>query len=105
MNAPLLKKVFTKEEWLKLLQRELIKAPEHDGEHIYEYYTKEEVIITITTKMKNRRNYTIGGPVWLATVNFSYSDQIRISFFSPLRKSYNIKWDKVKEMTFVYLSA
>jgi len=98
-------KVFTKKEWVDLLQRELIKAPEHDGEHLHEYFTKDELVITVVTKNKNRRNYTFGGPIWSAMVDFSSQEFLKIFFMSPLRKPYNIKWYKVKEISFVYLSA
>ena len=98
-------KIFTKEDWTKLLKGDLIKAPEHDGEHIHEYFTKEELVITITTRRKNRRNYTFGGPIWSATVDFSDSKGFKVFFMSPLKKPHNIKWDKVKEVTLHYLSA
>lgn len=99
-----MKKKFTKDEWTRLLQRDLIKMPEHDREHIHEYITPDNLIITITTKTKIRRNYTFGGPIWCAEIDFAGKDKLGVDFFSPLRKPYNIAWAKVNEITFHFIS-
>jgi len=77
--------------------------PRHDGEHIHEYATPENLIITVTTRIKNRRNYTFGGPIWNVIVNFSDERKLKVNFLSPLRKPYIINWAKVNEMTFHFI--
>jgi len=78
--------------------------PEHDAEHIHEYTTPENLIITITTKTKMRRNYTFGGPIWCAEIDFSGEHKLGVDFFSPLKKPYNILWANVNEITFHFIS-
>ncbi|MDP3764555.1 MAG: hypothetical protein Q8Q95_02955 [bacterium] len=91
--------VLRKNEQVQLLKRDLIKMPEHDGEYIHEYTTPENLIITVTTKTKNRRNYIFGGPIWCAIVNFSDEKKLKVNFLSPLKKSYIVEWVKVNEIT------
>lgn len=97
-------KVYKKEEWIELLKRDLSPVPSNDGP-IYEYATPENLIVTVTTKNKNRRNYTFGGPIWSGILNFSDNKVLRLTFLSPLKKPHNIQWAKVKEISFHYLSA
>ena len=99
-----MKKKFTKEEWVKLLKRDLVKVPTHNGSESYEYTTPENLIVTITTKTKIRRNYTFGGPVWCATVNFFDKDKLTVDFLSSLKKSYHIAWVKINEIDFRFIS-
>jgi hypothetical protein len=99
-------KTITKNEWIRLLQRDLITHfHEHDNGYKDLYMTPENLIVTITTKTKIGRNYTFGGPSWSAIVDFSEPDTLIIMFASPLKKPYKIRWLKVKEITLRYLSA
>lgn len=98
-------KIYSKEEWVQLIKKELIKVPEQHSEHLDEFFSKEELIITITTKNKNRRNYTFGGPRWSAIANFSDPDYLKVFFRSPLKKPYTIDWSKVKEVSLHFLSS
>lgn len=100
-----MKKGFTKNEWIQLLKRDLIKMPEHDDEHMNEYTTPENLIITVTTKTKNRKNHTFGGPVWYAIVNFSDEKKLKVSFLNPLKKPYTIDWIKVNEINLYFISS
>jgi len=97
-------KTIPKKEWIVLLKRDLLPIPVVNGES-YQYAPPEHLIITIITKNKNRRNYTFGGPVWSAILDFSDDNNLKISFLSPRKKPHRIKWDKVKEITFHYISA
>jgi len=97
-------KTISKKDWIKLLKRDLAPIPVVYGEP-YQYTPPEHLIITITSKNKYRRNYTFGGPIWSAILDFSDDNHLIISFLSPMRKPQRIKWNKVKEITFQYLSA
>jgi hypothetical protein len=99
-------KKITKDEWIKLLQRELIPHfHDHDVSYEDKYITPENLIITVTTKTKIRRSYTFGGPVYSATLDFSDSNKLHVNFSSPRKKPYKIKWQNVKEITLRFLSA
>ena len=97
-------KVIHKEDWIRLLKRDLFPIPVVYGKP-YQFTPPEHIIITITTKNINRRNYTFGGPIWSAILDFSYDNDLIISFLSPRKKPHRVKWNKVKEITFRYLSA
>jgi len=98
-------KGYQKEDWIKLLKDSLFKAPEHDGEHLHEFFSKEHVYITIIAGgSKKNRYYAFGGPIWSATIDFSDSKEIKIYYFSPLRKPKKVKWEKVKSISIEYCS-
>ena len=98
-------KIYTKEEWIALLKNALIKAPEHDGEHIHEYYSREDISISITAggPQKNRY-YSFGGPIWNALVDFSGEEKLRITYLCPAGKPAKVEWKKIKSITFTYIS-
>ncbi len=99
-------KIITKDEWIKLLQRDLIKHPDkHDDGYKDTYNAPENLVITVTTRMKIRRNYTFGGGGGSATLDFSDPDTLSIRFSNPLRKPCKIKWQKVKAITLCFISA
>ncbi|MBU1037140.1 hypothetical protein KKF32_03835 [Patescibacteria group bacterium] len=68
-------------------------------EHRNDFFTPENLIITIKTKVKH---YSFGGPVYSAVVNL-YKEEVRITFVPPRYKGaqqYEIKWDKILEVDF-----
>jgi hypothetical protein len=98
-----MKKNFTKDKCIQLLKRDLKIVPSNDGQDISKYATPENLIITITTKTKIRKNYTFGGPYYCAIINFSDPEELRIDFLSPRKKAYTIVWAKVNEITLHYI--
>jgi hypothetical protein len=98
-------KIYSKEEWVKILKDNLTKAPEHDGEHVHEYYAKEDVAVVITAGgPKNNRYYSFGGPHWGALIDFSDNEKLRISYTSPIRRPTKIDYRKIKSITLTYIS-
>ena len=99
-------KKLTKDEWGKLLQRDLIRRfHEHDASYEDTYVTPENLIITVITKTKLKKKYTFGGPTYSATLDFSDPDKLHVRFSSPLKKPYKIKWQNVTEITLRFLLA
>jgi hypothetical protein len=96
-------KVFTREEWIKLLKRDLSPLPSNDSP-VHQYAVPENLIVTVTTKNKVRRNYTFGGPIWCGILDFSNESVLKLTYLSPLKKPHNIKWNKIKEITLHYIS-
>lgn len=99
-------KKLEKKDWVILLKRDLIKIPNNDGPLSQEYTAPENLIITITIKNKIKRSYTtFGGPIWTAVLNLNDPEYLKINFNSHLKKPRQILWNKVKEMSFHFLSA
>ena len=85
------------ENWTKLLQERLINFPPKSKE----YVTSEHIIITVSTNTP--RHFNFGGPVWIASLDFEDDSQVYVSYMSPRKKPFVIKWDKVVSITFKFL--
>lgn len=90
-----------KKQTINLLKKELIQL----SSSLYEYHTPKNLIITITTKKNiKKRNFTFGGSHWSASLVFSDSKKIYLSYFSPLKKPQTIKIKHIKQINFYYLT-
>lgn len=98
-----------KKYWEKLLRKNLMPDPSkfskdklYRCEHRNQFFTPEDLIVTIKTKGKN---YTFGGPIYSAIINLN-NEEVSISFVPPKfsgSQYYKIKWDKIKELNFHFL--
>jgi len=87
-------------KWISILKRDLYRFPPRGKE----YCTPEDLIITITTQKKiKKRHYTFGGH-YSAILNFSESSKLEVTFLSPVRTPFSIKWDDIIEITFRHIS-
>ena len=83
--------------WKRLLKKHIDSSPSES----WLYTTRENIVITITSKKKIRkRHHTFGGPHWCATLDFSNPNELRIEFLSPTRRPYNVKWNEVVGIAF-----
>ncbi len=102
MKQHIIKKVYKKDDWLKLLKDNLTVCPFHKGEITREYTPGENLIVKIKTKTS--RNYTFGGPVWNGSIRTSNSTYLYLEYLSPLKKPCRVKWDNIKSICFRYIS-
>ena len=88
-----------KNKWISLLENNLIHFPSEG----IEYQSCKDIIVTIVAKKKVRkRSFTFGGPVWSATL-FFYSNELNLSYFSPIKKPHYIKYNEIVEINFKHL--
>jgi hypothetical protein len=87
----------------KVLKKHLMHDPAYFGndklhkkEHKNDFYTPSNLIVLIKTK---RKNYTFGGPIYSASVNFTKKG-ISVDL---INKQYNILSDKILSISLTYL--
>ena len=103
MNHPTFKKVFTKNDWLKLIKKNMCECHHHEGDISREYYTTEDLIVKIETK--TRRNYTFGCPAYCATLRTSNPVCLYLNYLIPPKEPVDIKWENIKSINFRFVSA
>jgi len=87
--------------WISLLKRDLYQFPPHGKD----YCIPENLIITITARKNiKKRHYTFGGPHYSAILNFSDPLELEITFLSPSRKPFFVKWGDIIEITVRHIS-
>ena len=90
-----------KSRWISILKRDLHRFPPRGKEYI----TPENLVVTITAQKNiKKRHYAFGGPHYIATLDFSDSFGLSVTFLSPMRKPFFVKWDDIISITVKHIS-
>lgn len=95
-------KIFSREDWIDLLKRDLIPIPSCDYAGYREYANPEHLFITIKTT--TNRQCVFGGPIWCAIINIHDKNYLYIDYLSPLKKPRRFLWDKIKSIEFCFVT-
>lgn len=99
-----------KKYWEKILRKNLKQIPGNDQlhkkEHRNDFYTPENLGVTIHVKKKiYTKPYFFGGPIYHAIVNLN-EKTIKVTFIPPKYrgKDFEIQWDIITRLTLHFLT-